>query len=209
MRTRKREASTYSDAKLCHRVGPRRPRRRNRRSRPGAVIFPRGVPRKLRPLLNDSKQLDQEQRQAAYDALFKSGAAEIGIGAASVTEIARINILRAALLAMARAVARLPALPDQAIVDGNMPPTLACSVRCVIGGDARSYSIAAASIVAKVTRDRAMARLALRCPGYGWETNAGYATPPHRAALRALGPTIHHRSAFGTVRQLALELASV
>ena len=171
-----------------------------------AVVFEGGVPDALALLLDDSKQLDPQQRATAYAALHASGAARIAVGAASVAEIGRINILRASLLAMARAVARLPTLPDLAIVDGNMPPTLACPVRCVVGGDGLSLSIAAASIVAKVTRDRAMARLARRCPGYGWDTNAGYATPPHRAALRALGVTRHHRAAFGTVRQLALEL---
>ncbi len=173
-----------------------------------AIIFPAGVPAPLASLLDDSKQLDPVQRATAYAALFASGAAIVGVGAASVAEIGRINILRATLLAMARATARLRTVPDLALVDGNIPPTLACPVRCVIGGDGLSLSIAAASIVAKVTRDRAMARLAVRCPGYGWDTNAGYATPPHRAALRALGATRHHRPTFGTVRQLALELCS-
>ena len=172
-----------------------------------AVVFPRGVPTALAPLLDDSKRLDPPARDLAYAALLASGAAEIAIGAASVVEIDRINILRAALLAMARAVARLPTCPDLAIVDGNRAPTLACPTRCVVGGDARSLSIAAASIVAKVTRDRLMRRLDGRCPGYGWHSNAGYATGAHRTALRALGPTRHHRAAFGTVRQLALELA--
>lgn len=171
-----------------------------------AVVFPAGVPPLLAPLLDDSKVLDHDQRASAYAALRASGAA-IAVGAASVTEIARINILRASLLAMARAVARLPVLPDLALIDGNVPPTLACPVRCVVGGDGLSFSIAAASIVAKITRDRAMTRLSARFPGYGWETNCGYATGPHRAALRALGPTHHHRSAFGTVRLLALETA--
>ena len=174
-----------------------------------AVMFPSGVPASLACLLDDSKQLEPEQRATAYAALFASGIAIIGVGAASVGEIDRINILRATLLAMARAVSRLRHTPELALVDGNVPPTLVCPVRCVVGGDGLSLSIAAASIVAKVTRDRAMARLAARCPGYGWDTNAGYATPPHRAALRTLGATRHHRSAFGTVRQLALELASV
>jgi ribonuclease HII len=104
---------------------------------------------------------------------------------------------------MARAVARLPAPPDFALVDGNQPPPLGCSVQCVIGGDGLSLSIAAASIVAKVLRDRGMARLAVRWPGYGWEHNAGYATVAHRAALVRLGPTRHHRADFGTVRQMA------
>jgi ribonuclease HII len=172
-----------------------------------AVIFPTGVPSSLAVLLDDSKRLDPDQRSQAYAALRASRTALIGIGAASVAEIGRINILRASLLAMARAVARLPTCPDLALIDGNIPPTLACPVRCVIGGDGLSLSIAAASIVAKVTRDRAMARLAARFPSYGWDTNAGYATPPHRRALRAHGPTRHHRSSFGTVRLLALETA--
>lgn len=173
-----------------------------------AVIFPNGVPRRLARMIDDSKKLDPEQRLAAFAALRGSGVAEIGVGAASVTEIARINILHAALLAMCRAVARLPAPPDLALVDGDRPPALPCEVRCVVGGDGLSLSIAAASIIAKVLRDRAMARLARRWPGYGWEANAGYATPFHREALHRLGPCIHHRAAFGTVRQLSLDLAA-
>lgn len=172
-----------------------------------AVVFPTGVPRKLAALLDDSKKLSAAQRLAAYAALRASGKAEIAIGAASVAEIHRLNILRASLLAMCRAVARLPAVPDLALVDGNQPPPLACPVRCVVGGDGRCLSIAAASIVAKVVRDRAMTRLALRFPGYGWETNAGYATEFHRAALRRLGATPHHRPTFYSVAQLSLNLA--
>jgi ribonuclease HII len=171
-----------------------------------AVVFPTGVPRKLAALLDDSKKLSAEQRLAAFEALRASGRAEIAVAAASVAEIDRLNILRAALLAMCRAVVRLPAPPDLALVDGNIAPALACPVRCVVGGDARCLSIAAASIVAKVVRDRAMARLAMRWPGYGWETNAGYATEYHRAALLRLGPTHHHRPGFASVAQLVLEL---
>jgi ribonuclease HII len=174
-----------------------------------AVLFPAPPPPALAALLDDSKKLTAEARAAAFAALHaarRSGAAEIGVGAASVAEIARLNILRASLLAMARAVARLPAPPDVALIDGNQPPPLACAIRCVVGGDAKSLSIAAASIVAKVLRDRAMARLAVRFPGYGWEQNAGYATAGHRAALARLGPTAHHRAGFGTVRQLSLGL---
>jgi ribonuclease HII len=174
-----------------------------------AVVLPRRIPQDLAALLDDSKKLNAAQRQAAFAALTAAhalGNIEIGVGAASVSEIGRLNILRAALLAMARAVARLPAPPDFALVDGNQPPSLPCAVRCVVGGDGISLSIAAASIVAKVLRDRAMARLAVRCPGYGWERNAGYGTQAHRAALLRLGPTRHHREHFGTVRQLALGL---
>jgi ribonuclease HII len=169
-----------------------------------AVVFPTGVPRRLAAMLDDSKKLTADQRLTAFQALRRSGRAEIAVGAASVLEIERLNILHAALLAMCRAVARLPLPPDLALVDGNQPPPLGCAVQCVIGGDARSLSIAAASIVAKVLRDRAMARLAVRFPAYGWHSNVGYATEFHVAALRRLGPTPHHRPSFGTVSQLAL-----
>ena len=173
-----------------------------------AVIFPAGVPRRLALLIDDSKRLTPDQRLVAFAAIRASGRAEIGVGAASVAEIERLNILHAALLAMCRAVARLPRRPDLALVDGNQPPGLPCAVRCVVGGDGLSLSIAAASIVAKVLRDRAMTRLSVRFPGYGWAENAGYGTAEHRAALRRLGPTAHHRPAFGEVRRMALDLAA-
>lgn len=167
-----------------------------------AVVFPDGVAEALAPLLDDSKRLTPEARHAAFAALLAGGAAEIGVGAASVGEILRLNILGASLLAMRRAVLRLPVPPALALVDGNRPPVLPCAVRCVVGGDGLSLSIAAASIVAKVVRDRAMARLDQRYPGYGWGANAGYGTTAHRAALMRLGPTRHHRTGFGTVRRL-------
>jgi ribonuclease HII len=167
-----------------------------------AVVFPRGVPRGLAKLLDDSKKLTAERRLAASMALYASGAAEIGLAAASVAEIERINILRASLLAMRRAVMRLPRLPDLALVDGNRPPDLPCGVQCVVGGDATSLSIAAASIIAKVARDRLMARLAARFPQYGWETNAGYGTPAHCQAMARVGISPHHRRAFAPVRAL-------
>ncbi|MDE2006706.1 MAG: ribonuclease HII [Rhodospirillales bacterium] len=164
-----------------------------------AVVFPVGVPDALAALIDDSKALSAARREAAAAALRASGAAEIALAAASVAEIAARNILGASLLAMARAVARLPVPPDLALIDGNRAPALPCPARCVVGGDARSLSIAAASIVAKVARDRAMTRLAARWPGYGWEANAGYPTAAHRAALAALGPCPHHRRGFGSV----------
>jgi ribonuclease HII len=154
-----------------------------------AVVFPRGLPRGLGKLLDDSKRLTAEKRLAASIALYACGAAEIGVGAASVAEIARLNILHASP-------------PDHALVDGNQPPNLSCAVRCVIGGDATSFSIAAASIIAKVARDRLMARLAVRFPYYGWETNAGYGTPFHCAALAEVGVTHHHRHGFAPVRAI-------
>ena len=168
-----------------------------------AVVFPHGVPESLAAMLNDSKLLPAEQRNTAYAAL-RASTAWVGVGAASVTEIGRLNILRASLLAMRRAVLRLPCVPDLALVDGNQAPALPCPVQCCVGGDGRSLSIAAASVVAKVLRDRAMARLAARYPAFGWERNAGYGTAAHRAALRDVGPCRHHRAGFGTVRQLAL-----
>jgi ribonuclease HII len=173
-----------------------------------AVVFTRRVPTKLARMIDDSKKLTAEQRLLAFNALLSYPDAQIAVGAASVDEIGRLNILHAAMLAMRRAVARLPAPPDLALIDGNRPPALPCPTRCVVGGDAVSLSIAAASIVAKVLRDRGMARLAVRFPGYGWEANAGYGTASHRAALRRLGPTPHHRRDFGTVRLLAAQVAS-
>jgi ribonuclease HII len=168
-----------------------------------AVVLGPRVPRALARLLDDSKQLTAAEREAAFAALRAHDRVEIGVGAASVAEIARLNILQASLLAMARAVLRLSTPPELALVDGNVAPALLCSVRCVVGGDAECLSIAAASIVAKVVRDRAMARLAARFPQYGWAENAGYATARHRAALADHGPCAHHRAGFGTVRRLA------
>ena len=173
-----------------------------------ALVFRHGVPRQLRPLIDDSKALTPAARDQAYAALIACPGAEIAVGAASVAEILRLNILHATMLAMRRAVHRLPGMPDLALIDGNRAPTVDCPTQCCIGGDATSLSIAAASIVAKVVRDRAMARLAARHPHYGWHVNAGYGTAAHREALRRHGPTRHHREAFGAVRLLLAELAN-
>lgn len=153
------------------------------------------------PGLDDSKKLTAREREILCRQLRT--AALFGIGAASVAEIDSLNILAASLLAMRRAldslVWRMGRLPDLALVDGNQSPRLPCRTELVIKGDGRSASIAAASIIAKVARDRAMAALARECPGYGWETNAGYGTAQHRAALIRLGPTVHHRRSFAPV----------
>jgi ribonuclease HII len=161
----------------------------------------------LRHVLDDSKALSRALRERCYEQLCTgagAGIVAIGIGAASVAEIDRINVLRADLLAMARALRALEARtgrrPDIALVDGNIAPVLPCPVRTVIGGDAASLSIAAASIIAKVTRDRIMRALARYHPGYGWEDNAGYATAAHVAAIRRLGVTPHHRRSFAPIR---------
>jgi ribonuclease HII len=156
------------------------------------------MPRALRRSIDDSKVLPAEAREQCARELRRC--AIIGLGAASVAEIDAMNILRASLKAMARAVRALGIVPDAALVDGNIPPILRCPVRTVIGGDGKSLSIAAASIIAKVTRDKAMCDLARRYPGYGWESNAGYATQAHRDALATLGATIHHRRSFAPVR---------
>ncbi len=169
-----------------------------------AVILPERADAALLGLLDDSKKLSAAARERAFAALCADPGVIIGVGAASVREIARINILHAAMLAMRRAVLRLRVLPGLALVDGNRAPDLPCAVRCIVGGDALEPAISAASIVAKVIRDRLMARLDARHPRYGWAVNAGYGTPAHRAALHRMGATAHHRAGFGTVRQLTL-----
>jgi ribonuclease HII len=157
------------------------------------------MPAGLLNSIDDSKVLSAAARERCFHLLLDH--AVIGIGAASVFEIDSINILEASLLAMRRAVQRLAVRPDLALVDGNKAPLLPCPVRTVIGGDAKSLSIAAASIIAKVTRDRALRYLAGRYPGYGWERNAGYGTAEHRRAIVTLGVTPHHRRSFAPVRQ--------
>ena len=154
----------------------------------------------LRPLegLADSKVLCAEERERLAGLL--QARARIGIGAASVAEIDRINILQASLLAMRRAVLRLGCLPELALIDGNKAPELPCPVQTIVDGDALIPAISAASIVAKVTRDRLMRRLATRYPGYGWDTNVGYATSAHRAAIWQLGICCHHRRSFAAIQ---------
>ena len=151
--------------------------------------------------LDDSKKLAPARRAGLYAALQATAA--IGIGIAEVAEIDRLNILGATMVAMRRALDALPAPPDMALVDGNRLPDLPCPAEAVVKGDARSLSIAAASIAAKVTRDRIMADLARRHPGYGWERNAGYPTAAHREAMHKLGLTPHHRMSFAPVRAIA------
>jgi ribonuclease HII len=154
----------------------------------------------LRDRIDDSKKLSPARREAVFAEL--AGCARLALGAASVAEIDRFNILGATMLAMRRAVLSLGILPDLVLIDGNRTPELPCAARAVVGGDARSLSIAAASIAAKVVRDRIMARLAARHPGFGWERNAGYGTAAHREALVRLGPTAHHRRSFAPVAAL-------
>ena len=151
--------------------------------------------------LADSKTLTAARREALAEELRAS--AMIALGAASVAEIDRLNILRATLLAMRRAVLRLSLHPELVLVDGNVLPELPCPARAVIDGDRSESAIAAASIVAKVARDRCMRRLALRHAGYGWESNVGYGTAIHLDGLARLGATRHHRRSFRPVREAA------
>jgi ribonuclease HII len=168
-----------------------------------AVIDRERAPRKLLRMIDDSKKLTLEQREEAYEAMIASGVVQFAVGEASVEEIDRVNILQATYLAMRRAVQALAEQPEVVLVDGNrVPPQLGCRAETIVGGDAHSYSIAAASIFAKVTRDRYMHALALTYPGYGWETNRGYGSQQHLEALSLLGPTRHHRRSFAPVTRL-------
>jgi ribonuclease HII len=166
-----------------------------------AVILDR---RSIPAGINDSKALTSEQREIAFTAII--AAARVGIGICDVTCIDRDNILNASLQAMAIALGQIGEVPCLALVDGNQPPKLPCPVQCIVEGDARSLSIAAASIIAKVTRDRIMIELDREFPGYGFAQHKGYATPEHRAALEKLGPCIQHRRSFAPVREAALTI---
>jgi ribonuclease HII len=157
------------------------------------ILDPARVPRGL----DDSKKLDRETRDKLYAKICASAA--VAVAFAPPERIDRDNILRASLWALARAVAALPVRPRLVFVDGRDRIAVECDCEAVIRGDAIIASIAAASIVAKVTRDRLMARLALAHPGYGFERHMGYCVPEHVAALARLGPTVHHRRSFSPV----------
>lgn len=158
--------------------------------------------------LNDSKKLSHKRRAALSTELIEC--AEVSVAHASVEEIDEINILRAAHLAMERAVAGLHRRPDMALIDGNLVPNgLSCPARSIIKGDGKCLSIAAASIVAKIARDAIMWDLAQQFPGYGWETNAGYGSKSHIAALENLGPTPHHRRSFKPVHNILYQAKNV
>ena len=152
--------------------------------------------------LDDSKKLPAKRREALFATLQAGAITAVGI--ASVDEIDRLNILQASLLAMTRAIEALPRRPVHSLVDGPHAPAGIGPVTPVIKGDGRSLSIAAASIVAKVTRDRIMTELAHSHPGYGWERNAGYGTQAHRSAIKSLGITPHHRRSFAPIRNMLI-----
>lgn len=161
----------------------------------------------LLSLLNDSKKLTAKKREAAFDALMETHGTGcwIGVGQASVEEIDQLNIRRAAQLAMTRAVESLSLKPSYVLVDGTGNPSWSFASEPIIKGDQKSYSIAAASIIAKVTRDRLMTELSLQFPEYGWHNNAGYGTKTHQEALAQFGITPHHRTSFAPIKALLLK----
>ena len=168
-----------------------------------AVILPINLPHELADTLDDSKKLTPQKRETICTALRRCDGIDIGIGAASVAEIERHNILAATYLAMRRALGALDRIPDIALIDGNrLPPDLPCAGRTVIRGDGISLSIAAASIVAKVTRDRIMTALAARYPAYRWERNSGYGTKQHQDGLAAAGVCCHHRRTYAPIAKM-------
>ena len=176
------------------------------------ILLPAALPRRLLRMIDDSKIVPAERRGVIAAELFARAARRDGVIAASAcasaAEIDRLNILQATLLAMVRAVTRLAVAPTAVLVDGNiLPAALPCPGRAVIDGDALCLSIAAASILAKVTRDRLMSRLARRYPAYGWERNVGYGTPEHKAGIAAAGPTRHHRRSFAPFRSFDIKIA--
>lgn len=154
--------------------------------------------------LDDSKRLSARARQH-LDQEIRVKALACAVAQASVEEIDRLNILEASLLAMRRAVRALSYTPDQCLVDGNKDPRLDFPTQCIIKGDQLSLSIAAASILAKVARDKIMVHLAQKWPAYGWERNAGYGVPAHLSALRLVGVSPHHRRSFAPVREILLQ----
>ncbi len=170
------------------------------------ILAPEALPAELLGRLDDSKKLSAKRRDTLFETLSglarEGGGVEIGVGDAEVREIDRMNILQASLLAMRRAVDRLETPPDYALIDGNYKPRLACRAHAIVKGDQISLSIAAASIIAKVTRDRLMATLAALHPGYGWERNKGYGTAEHQAGLDKLGVTPHHRKSFAPIHKI-------
>jgi ribonuclease HII len=171
-----------------------------------AVILPEGC---WIAGVDDSKKLTAEKRAMLYERIVTSCVCW-GVGAASAAEIDRINIRRATALAMQRAIARLSCPPGRLLVDGLRVPELGTETQtAIVDGDAKVHCIAAASILAKVVRDRLMERLAARHPGYRWERNKGYGTPEHLEALERLGPTRHHRQSFQPVQYTFQEALTV
>lgn len=160
------------------------------------------LPEVLISSINDSKKLTIKKRNQIFEQLSNGQFCSFAIGQASVEEIDAINIRQATFLAMQRSYSALELNVDLALVDGNALPKLPCKSLAIIGGDSISFSIAAASIMAKVFRDNLMTELGEEYPGYGWDTNAGYGTKSHQEGLARFGITPHHRKSFAPIRQL-------
>jgi ribonuclease HII len=165
---------------------------------PDALADDAGLSPEIVSTIDDSKKLSAKNRDTLYAQLCE--AVPYGLGSASAEEIDTLNILQASLLAMRRALSALPRPVMGALVDGNRDPKLCLPTRLIVKGDSHSLSIAAASIIAKVHRDRLMAQLAQDYPGYGWERNMGYGTKAHQDSLKLLGVTPHHRKSFAPIR---------
>lgn len=168
------------------------------------ILDPANIPEGL----NDSKRLTAKRRESLYDQILE--AADVGFGEASVEEIDEINILQASHLAMVRAIQDLKQVPDHVLVDGNrLPKSLTISAEAIVKGDAKSVSISAASIVAKIRRDRLMMALSQQFPGYGWDRNQGYPTQEHRDSIHRLGITPHHRRSFKPIHNILYQAKKV
>ena len=160
-----------------------------------AVVFcKKKWPKIINMGVNDSKKLSPKRREGLFDIIQNN--ADVGIGLASVKEIDQINILQATFLAMDRALENLSITPDYILIDGDKVPPIKYQAEAIVKGDGRSISIGAASIIAKVTRDKLMIKLGLKFPSYAWEHNMGYGTKKHRAGLERFGVTEHHRKSY-------------
>jgi len=176
----------------------------------GAVVFlKKEIDPYLLAHLNDSKKLSFKRREELYALIEKEADAGnlcYAIGLASAKEIDQINILQASFLAMQRAVEGLPVKPDIALIDGNrLPQDFSCKAKCIIKGDALSYSISAASVMAKVYRDHLMCEMSIKYPGYGFEKNAGYGTKDHIEGLKKYGITPEHRLSYKPIKEIVLQ----
>lgn len=167
------------------------------------TFLKQNLPLDLKKVINDSKKLTEKARLKAYNILVDTpDLCHWAVGEASVEEVDELNIHQATLLAMKRSLLSLNLKVDIALVDGRFVPQVPCQAIPVIQGDSKSVSIAAASIIAKVHRDRYMTELSQHYPQYGWNTNAGYGTTVHQEALKVYGPTPHHRKSFAPIRNL-------